>query len=293
LTGTRRVGTRHKRHQAQQQHHRRLHARERAAVVKASVKAVAVKTRSNAKGSATMAAGTKVAQEDMALADAILSFETTVNNGLAPAVKVSQTLTRFKNKVGVAVLVERMTLQMEKNPKKKNLKALLGIDGDATPNDNSPLSLLKSVERGISALQDFILAVNKDAALVKTLNAKSTNHKAANVGTEVGALLAKGKTLLQSLDEKSNAECLWSALEHAVHDLHDHPPMPDKIKSSLEKVITYTESSKDIATQWGEYEVLLQSLLNTVGKVTESLGKAFSYALQADVPTVAGFKVKP
>ena len=267
-------------------------------MVKAAVKAVAVKTRSNAKGSATMAAGTKVAQEDMALADAILSFETTVNNGLAPAVKVSQTLTRFEEKVGVAVLVKRMELQA-KNPKKKNLKALLGIDGDATPNDNSPLSLLKSVERGISALQDFILAVNKDAALVKTLNAKSTTHKAANVDTEVDELLAKGKTLLQSLDEQSNAESdsksLWPALERAVHNLHDHPPNPDTIKVSLEKVIELTsaKSSASIATEWSEYQGFLQSLLNTVGEVTESLGKAFSYALQADVPTVAGFKIKP
>ena len=292
MTGTRRVGTRHKRHQAQQQHHRRLHARERAAVVKAVVKAVAVKTRSNAKGSATMAAGTKVAQEDMALADAILSFETTVNNGLASAVKVSQTLTRFEEKVGVAVLVKRMELQA-KNPKKKNLKALLGIDGDATPNDNSPLSLLKSVERGISALQDFILAVNKDAALVKTLNAESTTHKAANVDTEVDNLLANGKTLLKSLDEQSNAKSVWSALERAVHNLHDHPPKPDEIKKSLEKVITFTKSSADIAKQWSAYELLLQSLLNEVGKVTKSLGEAFSYALQADVPTVAGFKIKP
>ena len=261
-------------------------------MVKAAVKAVAVKTRSNAKGSATMAAGTKVAQEDMALADAILSFETTVNNGLAPAVKVSQTLTRFKEKVGVAVLVERMKLQAE-NPKKKNLKALLGIDGDATPNDNSPLSLLKSVERGISALQDFILAVNKDAALVKTLNAESTTHKAANVDTEVDNLLANGKTLLKSLDEQSNAKSVWSALERAVHNLHDHPPKPDEIKKSLEKVITFTKSSADIAKQWSAYELLLQSLLNEVGKVTKSLGEAFSYALQADVPTVAGFKIKP
>ena len=268
-------------------------------MVKAAVKAVAVKTRSNAKGSATMAAGTKVAQEDMALADAILSFETTVNNGLAPAVKVSQTLTRFEEKVGVAVLVERMERQA-KNPKKKNLKALLGIDGDATPNDNSPLSLLKSVERGISALQDFILAVNKDAALVKTLNAESTTHKAANVGTEVNELLAKGKTLLksldeQSLDEQSNAKSVWSALERAVHNLHDHPPKPDEIKKSLEKVITFTESKKasSIAKQWSGYEVRLQSLLTEVGKVTKSLGEAFSYALQADVPTVAGFKIKP
>ena len=262
---------------------------------KAAVKAVGKGPKAAVKA---VAVGTKVAQEDMALADAILSFETTVNNGLAPAVKVSQTLTRFEEKVGVAVLVERMKLQAE-NPKKKNLKALLGIDGDATPNDNSPLSLLKSVERGISALQDFILAVNKDAALVKTLYTKSETHKATNVGTEVDELLAKGKTLLKSLDEQSNAESdsksLWPALERAVHNLHDHPPNPDTIKVSLEKVIELTsaKSSASIATEWSEYQGFLQSLLNTVGEVTESLGKAFSYALQADVPTVAGFKIKP
>ena len=259
----------------------------------------------------------------------MLALETVVKNGLPGAIKASNALQAYGKDLKMDLLVERMKLVLSR--KKANMaikwRAILGIDGDAAPNDGTPHSMLKALELGSTAIADFVEAVDKEAAVVKGFVLRSKNHNnnglvamidglagaggtcgggggGGGAGGEAAADPAKptstgstdckgGKKLRTLLEESEEDTGLWAAAENAVQTLRVQPPSPDKIKASLEAVVKLTGKESDIMKAWAEYQINLQALLQELGVLKAAFGKAFSYSLVANVPPVAGFKLTP
>jgi len=209
------------------------------------------------------------------------------------------------------LLMERMKQVLSK---KKHAavkwRALVGIDGDAAPNDGTPHSLLKAVELAASTIADFAKAVSKYGKVIKDLMTKSKKRKEDSNGKAIikaldpkqrHSLGAEGKLLRELLEESESDTGLWAAAERAVQDLRVQPPAPDKIKASLEAVVKFTKTELKIggvlvppvAKLWAAYQVQLQALLRQLGVLKVDFGKAFSYSLSTPVPPVAGFQLTP
>ena len=299
----RRVGVRHQRHRAQQRHHRRMQSHERSAAL--AVEASANKAAHEAHtATATVAAGTtakKVAAGDLPMNDAILAIESAVRNGRAPAIEAAKRIQRYHKKQNVDLLMERMTMVLSmKNAKSMGVKwrALLGVDGGASPNDETPHSLLKSVELGAATIADFVETVDKVAHVCKkvinTEKRKAYELSKGNITAAIASLMEGGKKLRALLEESESDTGLWVAVERAVLVLRQQPPSPDKIKASIEAVAAFTGPESDVATTWTKYLTDLGELLKALATLKAGFGgDALSTEFSADVPSVAGFKLTP
>ena len=296
----RRVGVRHQRHRAQQRHHRRMQSHERSAAL--AVEASANKAAHEAHtATATVAAGTtakKVAAGDLPMNDAILAIESVVRNGRAPAIEAARRIQSYHKKQNVDLLMERMTRVLSmKDAKSIEVKwrALLGVDGGASPNDDTPHSLLKSVELGAATIADFVETVDKVAHVCEKVINTENDQITAAIDKLTGAKSKEGGKKLRALLEESESDTgLWVAVERAVLVLRKQPPSPDKIKASIEAVAAFTGPESDVATTWTKYLTDLGELLKALATLKAGFGgDALSTEFSADVPSVAGFKLTP